>query len=56
MEACGGPELQYELLEGKWKLLYTTASDVVSHAAARLTHPPLLQIHILASPAHQERV
>ena len=30
VEALSGPELQYELLEGKWKLLYTTAADVVS--------------------------
>lgn len=55
VEAFSGPELQYELLEGKWKLLYTTASDVVSPAAARLTHPPLLQIHT-PFPKAQERV
>lgn len=29
VEAISGPELDYSLLAGKWKLLYTTAPDVV---------------------------
>ena len=32
VESLSGPELDYELLKGKWKLLFTTASDVVSPA------------------------
>lgn len=30
VEVFSGPELDYDLLEGRWKLLFTTASDVVS--------------------------
>lgn len=29
VEAFAGPELDFELLPGKWRLEYTTAADVV---------------------------
>ena len=30
VEAYAGPGLDYDLLQGRWKLLFTTATDVVS--------------------------
>jgi hypothetical protein len=30
VEALSGPELDHSLLEGKWRLDYTSAADVVS--------------------------
>lgn len=44
VEAFGGEVLDYHLLPGKWKLVYTTASDVVSlylHACPGPARAPL---------------
>lgn len=32
VESFSGPELNYDILEGRWKLVYTTAADVVCRA------------------------
>ncbi|GAX72861.1 hypothetical protein CEUSTIGMA_g316.t1 [Chlamydomonas eustigma] len=42
VENFSGTELQYNLLEGKWKLLFTTASDVLPILGAETRLTPLI--------------
>lgn len=62
VEALSPSELDYSLLEGKWRLLYTTAADVVSRAwgiysatanAAQHLHVLYDVVTIALSKAHQ---
>lgn len=53
LEAFGG-ELDFERLPGLWRLLYTTAEDVVSCRALYVALSLLCRLRVIASRARKQ--